>query len=129
MRCHVRLIESSSAPLKRQRASAGLAAVVLGCFALGSVFVLPTLSGRETGPVTARAAVTQDKRLNARSAFHNQVLEGKVKSYNQQKGFGFIECDAVKQQYKRDVFLHKQQAEGLQAGDCVNFEVELSLCL
>ncbi|CAE7837787.1 cspE, partial [Symbiodinium necroappetens] len=52
--------------------------------------------------------------------------KGKVKSYNQQKGFGFIECDAVKQQYKRDVFLHKQQAEGLQAGDCVNFEVELN---
>ncbi|CAE7924866.1 cspE [Symbiodinium sp. KB8] len=26
----------------------------------------------------------------------------------------------------RDVFLHKQQAEGLQAGDCVNFEVELN---
>lgn len=103
--------------------------MVLGCFALGSVFVLPTLSGaeptRHAGSV-ARAAVTQDKRLNARSAFHNQVLEGKVKSYNQQKGFGFIECDAVKQQYKRDVFLHKQQAEGLQAGDCVNFEVELN---
>jgi len=76
------------------------------------------------------AATQEDllrKQVNkAQQPFHNQILEGKVKSYNEQKGFGFIECDLVFRQFKRDVFLHKKQAVGLKAGDFINFEVELN---
>eukprot|EP00411_Alexandrium_monilatum_P100200 CAMPEP_0175772592 /NCGR_PEP_ID=MMETSP0097-20121207/72632_1 /TAXON_ID=311494 /ORGANISM="Alexandrium monilatum, Strain CCMP3105" /LENGTH=271 /DNA_ID=CAMNT_0017082957 /DNA_START=1 /DNA_END=813 /DNA_ORIENTATION=+ len=52
-----------------------------------------------------------------------------VKSYNPDKGFGFIACEDTYKQYKCDVFLHKQQAEeaqGLQVGDAVKFLVEVN---
>eukprot|EP00435_Cladocopium_sp_Y103_P035027 s1584_g9.t1 len=52
--------------------------------------------------------------------------EGKVKSYNKEKGFGFIECATTFSTFRRDVFLHKQQAEGLEVGDAVSFEVAMN---
>ena len=58
------------------------------------------------------------------------IYDGKVKSYNKAKGFGFIECAETFRDFKRDVFLHKQQAESpylkLQPGDLVLFEVEIN---
>eukprot|EP00929_Paragymnodinium_shiwhaense_P047935 TRINITY_DN2430_c1_g1_i1.p1 TRINITY_DN2430_c1_g1~~TRINITY_DN2430_c1_g1_i1.p1 ORF type:complete len:743 (-),score=246.05 TRINITY_DN2430_c1_g1_i1:158-2311(-) len=53
-------------------------------------------------------------------------LLGKVRSYNEEKGFGFIECEESFARYRRDVFLHKQQAAGLKKGDKVAFNIELN---
>lgn len=60
------------------------------------------------------------------SSFGNMQLRGKVKSYNEEKGFGFIACDEVFAEFKRDVFLHKNQADGLKAGDKVIFLLEMN---
>eukprot|EP00405_Crypthecodinium_cohnii_P020644 CAMPEP_0206471584 /NCGR_PEP_ID=MMETSP0324_2-20121206/31657_1 /ASSEMBLY_ACC=CAM_ASM_000836 /TAXON_ID=2866 /ORGANISM="Crypthecodinium cohnii, Strain Seligo" /LENGTH=370 /DNA_ID=CAMNT_0053945951 /DNA_START=100 /DNA_END=1212 /DNA_ORIENTATION=+ len=43
---------------------------------------------------------------------NEQVFEGIVKSFNPQKGWGFIECDASKAQYGSDIFLMKSALNG-----------------
>jgi len=54
---------------------------------------------------------------------------GRIKSYNEGKGFGFIESEKAKQQFGRDVFIHKKQIDalvGLPTGSEIQFEVELN---
>lgn len=51
---------------------------------------------------------------------------GTIKSFNQQKGFGFIECAATYAQYHRDVFLHKAQIGDMQVGAAVQFSCEVN---
>lgn len=50
--------------------------------------------------------------------------QGRIKSFNPDKGFGFIACEAVFRQYNRDAFVHKAQIGDLKAGDEVSFAVE-----
>lgn len=51
---------------------------------------------------------------------------GRIKSFNTQKGFGFIECAEAHQVYSRDVFLHKAQVGNFQIGTLVTFGVEMN---
>jgi len=51
---------------------------------------------------------------------------GTVKSFNEEKGFGFIDCKELKEIFGADVFVHKKQIEGLPVGTYVNFAVALS---
>jgi cold shock CspA family protein len=53
-------------------------------------------------------------------------LQGRIKSINSEKGFGFIECQETYDQYNRDVFLHKAQIKDLQTGSYVQFSCELN---
>merc|ERR1712232_871644 len=53
-------------------------------------------------------------------------LPGKIKSYNADKGFGFIECPYTFAQYNRDVFLHKAQIGSLKVGQTVTFKCEVN---
>merc|ERR1719162_571522 len=53
-------------------------------------------------------------------------FQGKIKSFNVQKGFGFIECPEAHQIYGRDVFLHKAQIGTYQIGSQVSFAVEMN---
>jgi len=62
----------------------------------------------------------------ARAAIPGVLVSGKVKSYNAEKGFGFIDCADTFAKYGRDVFLHKEQADGLAVGDPVLFTVEIN---
>merc|ERR1711879_738204 len=39
----------------------------------------------------------------------NVRWQGVLKSYNDSSGFGFIECDELKQMYGNDVFVHRLQ--------------------
>lgn len=50
----------------------------------------------------------------------NSMSKGKVKWFNPEKGFGFIEQDSGD-----DLFVHKNEVDGqyLQEGDSVEFEV------
>lgn len=101
-------------------------------FQLTPAHTAPALSAQFQARVpTAIAAalwIGQRRRVIrfARGSSSTQLHEGKVKSYNNEKGFGFIECDHTFRRFKRDVFLHKQQADGLQVGDAVKFELELN---
>jgi len=49
---------------------------------------------------------------------------GKIKSFNPDKGFGFIDCPQAHAQYSRDVFVHKAQVGDLKVGADVIFSVE-----
>mmetsp|Transcript_91219 Transcript_91219/g.254763 ORF Transcript_91219/g.254763 Transcript_91219/m.254763 type:complete len:531 (-) Transcript_91219:303-1895(-) len=62
------------------------------------------------------------------SDLYRPQYRGKVRSFNEQKGFGFIECQETVKAFGRDVFIHRQQmAEaGLRIGQDVIFEVELN---
>jgi len=53
-------------------------------------------------------------------------FQGRIKSFNADKGFGFIECQQTFQQYSRDVFLHKAQIGDMQPGAFVSFGCEVN---
>jgi len=57
----------------------------------------------------------------------NQVYTGTVKSYNATKGFGFIVCPETHAQFGSDVFIHKDQVEGINVDDTVKFTLRFSL--
>jgi len=57
----------------------------------------------------------------------NQVYTGTVKSYNAEKGFGFIVCPETYTQFGSDVFMHKDQVKGINVGDTVKFTLRFSL--
>jgi len=52
---------------------------------------------------------------------------GVIKSYNPEKGYGFIDCEEVKRHFGRDVFLSKGEVDrwGLEVGEDVTFIVKL----
>merc|ERR1719424_2188743 len=56
----------------------------------------------------------------------NGRFQGRIKSFNVQKGFGFIDCQAAHQVYGRDVFLHKAQIANFQIGSQLSFAVEMN---
>lgn len=47
-----------------------------------------------------------------------------IKSYNAQKGFGFIDCPEARAQFGRDVFIHKAEVGSLEVGTEVIFVLE-----
>jgi len=49
---------------------------------------------------------------------------GRIKSFNPEKGFGFIDCADTYAQFNRDVFLHKAQFGDMTVGTEVTFLVE-----
>merc|ERR1711963_735204 len=53
---------------------------------------------------------------------------GEVKSYNPDKGFGFIDCTELRERFGRDVFLHRAVAEdsGAAVGHQVSFQITLN---
>jgi len=53
-------------------------------------------------------------------------FEGVVKSFNAQKGFGFIECEELKEMFGNDVFLHHSQLGSHEVGEPVSFSVFLN---
>lgn len=61
-------------------------------------------------------------------AYWNRQYVGKIRSFNQQKGFGFIDCQDTLRMFGRDVFVHRNQIaeSGLHIGQDVLFEVELN---
>jgi len=54
-----------------------------------------------------------------------EVFLGEIKSFNPMNGYGFIHCGALFERFRRDVFLHESQFEGLKVGDCVTFVIQM----
>mmetsp|Transcript_8119 Transcript_8119/g.22627 ORF Transcript_8119/g.22627 Transcript_8119/m.22627 type:complete len:341 (+) Transcript_8119:74-1096(+) len=52
--------------------------------------------------------------------------QGRIKSFNSEKGFGFIECYETYALHQRDVFLHKAQVGEMTVGQPVTFTCELN---
>lgn len=57
-----------------------------------------------------------------------QTHSGTVKSFNETKGWGFIDSETARQVYKQDVFLHMKELEGERpkVGDQVQFAVDIA---
>lgn len=56
------------------------------------------------------------------------MYQGRLRAFNDKKGFGFIECKETMQEFGRDVFIHRAQMveSGIWVGQEVYFEVELN---
>merc|ERR1712232_1311762 len=55
-----------------------------------------------------------------------QFLQGTVKSFNAQNGYGFITSDEVKAQYSSDVFVGGKDLENFTVGQQVLFQLALT---
>merc|ERR1712194_325563 len=51
---------------------------------------------------------------------------GTIKTFNEMKGFGFIECEDIKAKYEKDVWLHGCQMKGYRVGHTVKFTAYLT---
>lgn len=61
------------------------------------------------------------------AGFPEPRYRGRLKSFDPTKGFGFIECPELRQQFGRsDVFLNQAVEGGIVVGSTVSFVVELS---
>jgi len=54
-----------------------------------------------------------------------RFVTGVLKSFDSSRGFGFIRCPEVYEQYGCDVFVHYNQLHGFDVGDCVQFATKL----
>lgn len=50
-------------------------------------------------------------------------FHGQIKTFSAKHGFGFIDCPRAYDEFKRDVFIHKQQMGDLNVGTDVTFEI------
>lgn len=58
----------------------------------------------------------------------HQIYMGSIKMYNEEKGWGFIECNETRLLYNKDVFIHKKDLSGHapSVGETVQFTVTIS---
>lgn len=62
----------------------------------------------------------------AAAAQGNKRYTGRIKSYNTEKGYGFVESPEAYQFYQRDVFLHKAHLGSFAVNSFVTFQVEMN---
>lgn len=55
----------------------------------------------------------------------DKLYTGTVKSFNAEKGFGFLACEETFAIFSRDVFLHHSQLSGFAQGDTVFFRIDV----
>merc|ERR1712217_445373 len=53
----------------------------------------------------------------------NKLYRGRIKSYNQKTGYGFIQCHETWNLFGQDIFLHKSQKGELKVDSNVQFRV------
>ncbi|CAE7227003.1 SWEET16 [Symbiodinium sp. CCMP2592] len=95
---------------------AGGAAGVAG--AAGLYAAVPTVPGVAL-PTAVAAPASED----------SPAYSGQIVDYNEDKGFGFIECKDTQQIYGKDIFLLRSSLNGLivSTGDRVSFKVETGI--
>eukprot|EP00929_Paragymnodinium_shiwhaense_P001896 TRINITY_DN102101_c0_g1_i1.p1 TRINITY_DN102101_c0_g1~~TRINITY_DN102101_c0_g1_i1.p1 ORF type:complete len:531 (+),score=156.01 TRINITY_DN102101_c0_g1_i1:102-1694(+) len=78
-----------------------------------------------TGALVTPAGSSNEASMAASGTARSFV--GKVAKYNEDKGWGFLECAETRQLYNRNVFVHKDHwPDGLTEGAVVSFQVELN---
>jgi len=81
----------------------------------------PSQTGKKAkGKGTGGKAVVQHQ-----SVAEGQRYSGTIKSFNTEKGFGFIECPDLFEAYGRDTWLHNAQLQHFQVGEMVEFTMAL----
>jgi cold shock CspA family protein len=56
----------------------------------------------------------------------NGLFTGNVKNFNHEQGYGFIQCDETFPLFLSDIFLHQNEADGLQVGSQVSFRIHFN---
>eukprot|EP00929_Paragymnodinium_shiwhaense_P027489 TRINITY_DN16127_c0_g1_i1.p1 TRINITY_DN16127_c0_g1~~TRINITY_DN16127_c0_g1_i1.p1 ORF type:complete len:250 (+),score=82.02 TRINITY_DN16127_c0_g1_i1:69-818(+) len=79
----------------------------------------------ELAPPVVNFAVPDLTYPPARSLTERRA-KGVLKSFNAEKGFGFIDCRELREVFGHDVFVHAKQLHGLPPGTPVNFCVVLN---
>lgn len=79
------------------------------------------------GAITNGDGGRQPKR--ARASEHGEVLCGSIKSFDEEKGWGFVTGEAILKLYGKDVFISKAALHGqaVSQGDQVMFTVEMGM--
>lgn len=90
-----------------------------------SVFTTVLSSRPEIAPLIVAYACPELSYPSAK-VLMDRRSQGVVKSYNPEKGFGFIECPELHEVFGNDVFLHCKQISGFAKGDSVSFAVALN---
>jgi len=56
---------------------------------------------------------------------HGILMQGVLKSYNCEKGYGFISCKEMRDHFNKDVFVHSNHVQNFTVGDRLKFYVEI----
>eukprot|EP00442_Polarella_glacialis_P036152 CAMPEP_0115150348 /NCGR_PEP_ID=MMETSP0227-20121206/64994_1 /TAXON_ID=89957 /ORGANISM="Polarella glacialis, Strain CCMP 1383" /LENGTH=399 /DNA_ID=CAMNT_0002560713 /DNA_START=94 /DNA_END=1294 /DNA_ORIENTATION=- len=66
--------------------------------------------------------------INAFDENSGQLFVGTVKTFNETKGYGFVDSPAARQVFRSDIFLHKNELNGksVNVGDQIQFSVDCS---
>ncbi|CAK9034728.1 unnamed protein product [Durusdinium trenchii] len=106
----------------------------MGAMAMGDMGSMGAMGGLADvmgmGPMGAMTSFLDGMGLQGKHAapINQEVLGefyGIVKSYNPEKGFGFIVCDALKHQHDGDVYLHSRHIGDFKVGQEVKFQAYL----
>jgi len=76
-----------------------------------------------------KCGMTQQQAKDSGEADKNPgitVFEGRLKSYMEHTGFGFIDCQATKLMYGCDVFVHRSEGQRMRVGSRVTFQVHVN---
>merc|ERR1711957_831026 len=86
---------------------------------------LPQMAQMQAAYPTGQPAQMQQMQASSNApAAAGGRYQGRIKSYNAEKGFGFIESEQARSAFGRDIFLHKAQIGDLKVGADVAFSVE-----
>ncbi|CAE7446774.1 swt-1 [Symbiodinium natans] len=98
-----------------------LAGVAGASTAAGLYAAVPTAPGVALQAAVASAAPSSEA--------DGPAYTGQIVDYNEDKGFGFIECKETQQIYGKDIFLLRSSLNGLivSTGDRVSFKVETGI--
>jgi len=77
------------------------------------------------GPQAADVSVLPEGSFGCKGQ-QGQIFTGQVKSFNAEKGWGFLVSDELQQIFGKDIFLHRQELDGTvpSPGDVMQFTVE-----
>jgi len=64
--------------------------------------------------------------IDVRHSENDTAHKGTIKSFDTDKGYGFISCVAVNETHGRDVFLHSKQVKSFKVGDSVTFLIRIN---
>merc|ERR1712060_718112 len=110
-----------------------------GCFSIGDLVSFQIKPNKDGKPQAWNCSIMENgfnrKKPKVSAAPQPQApqggayyVNGVIKSYSEQNGYGFISCDEIFNELGCDVFLHGSAYEETIAvvGDAVSFRVELN---
>lgn len=92
----------------------------------GVTVITSVLQARPEMATPVVAFAVPDLTFPPSRALIERRAEGVIKSFSQEKGFGFIDCQELKEAFGNDVFFHHSQLGPFTAGSMVSFAVMLN---